>query len=308
MYLVYTNPLNNLISNPFTKTYSYSDDVALVVAHDSLEEAEKIMQANWNSIVTWSHDQGLAISETKTKIMHIHSPQFATRPIQLISHSQLCIHTNLSFDLPCQCSDLIETVTEAPYLGVKLDMRFKFDVHTDYLNSKLRSISYIMFQLRTCLSAQNLRAVYCALVESVVRYGLLSWGNTTKTYLDTVQRQQKRILKAISGRNIENRQEPLAYFRHFNVLPAEQLFKFVLIMSFRKNNDFRGAQEHGYGTRGVGRFIEARYTNEYGRQMFEHTVPALFNRLPERAKEADSISDFKKQVKLWLLDPPGPGQ
>lgn len=301
LFLVYTNTLNYLLNVDNTSTFSYADDVAIVVTHESLSEAEKIMQSNLNKILVWSHDMGLVINSLKTKVIHIRSPQFPTRPINLVTHTQQCMHTNLPFDLPCTCSSLIETVSEFKYLGVTLDSRFKFDVHIDYLNKKLRSFSYIMFQLRTCLTFPTLRSMYCTFIESIIRYGLLTWGNTTRTYLDIIQTQQKRILKAILNNKTDTRQDNFSYFKHFNVLPVDKLHTYVLILLFFKNNKYREVQWHGHGTRGEGRYIEKRYNNEYGRQLWEHTVPATFNRMPDNIEQAESVSKFKNQVKLWLL-------
>ena len=298
LFLIYTNSLNSIIADPNTQIFSYADDVAIVVSHESLDVAESIMQNNFNLITQWSHDMRLTINTSKTKVLHIHSPHYPSRPISIISHSQRCIHTNLKFSLPCTCTDKLEMVTQFKYLGVTVDSRFKFDIHINNLNSKLRTCSYMIFQLRNFLQPGPLRIVYCALVESLIRYGLQSWGNTSKSFLDSVTAQQKRILKAMNSRKMSSHIE---YFQKFNVLPAPLLFKYIQIVNFYYKQEYKETADHHYSTRTCNLFKESRFTNEYGRQLLEHTVPNFLNKLPVELRDLTKISEVKKGVKQWLL-------
>ena len=189
-------------------------------------------------------------------------------------------------------------VTQFKFLGVTVDSHFKFDLHINNLNSKLRTCSYMIFQLRNFLQPGPLRIVYCALVESLIRYGLQSWGNTSKSFLDSVTAQQKRILKAMISRRMSSHIE---YFQKFNVLPAPLLFKYIQIVNFYYKQEYKETADHHYSTRTCNLFKESRFTNEYGRQLLEHTVPNFLNKLPVELRDLTKISEVKKGVKQWLL-------
>ena len=165
LFLIYSNSIHNLIRGNDTKIFSYADDIAIVVAHESLETAHSTMQDNLNRILLWSHDMNLLINYKKTKLLHIHSPHFHLSELNLIAHNSLCIHTNLAYSLSCSCQETIETVTEFKYLGITLDHRFKFDLHIADLNNKLRTCSYMIYHLRNTLPPDALRVVYLSLVE-----------------------------------------------------------------------------------------------------------------------------------------------
>ena len=240
----------------------------------------------------------LVINKKKTKILHIHSPHFPLYPIQIITHSQSCLHANSPIHVPCQCKDILETVNEYKYLGVTIDSRFKFDRHIDLLNKKLRTCSYIIFQLKNFLNTATLRIVYCAFVEPLVRYGLMSWGNTSQCFLESVTLQQKRILKAMCSRKFSNH---IQYFNAFNVLPAHSLFQYILILKYYFSDSYKIKENHNHDTRNSNLYIEPRFTNEYGRQLLEHTVPMIFNKLPGSLKNLTKISEVKKNVRKWLL-------
>ena len=185
------------------------------------------MQKNYNTLLLWSHDSGLVVNTRKTKVLHIRSPQYPTRSLNIITHSSQCLHTNTSFYLPCECQEKIDTVSEFRYLGVWLDTRFKFDIHIQYLNNKLRTCSYLVFQLRSYLQPSTLKIIYCAFIEQLIRYGIQSWGNTAPTYLKSIARQQNRILKSMRSLRLSTGEDNLTYFRHFNVLPVGQLMKYI---------------------------------------------------------------------------------
>lgn len=278
--------------------YSFADDVAILVEHDSLDEAERIMQDNFNKVLKWSHDKKLVINMTKSKVLHIKSPHLSTRDIFIATHDNACLHSNFRVNLPCGCDSKLEQVQEQKYLGVIIDGRFKFDRHIEWLVSKLRASSYVFFHLRRLVSGAILATLYSAIVEQVIRYGILVWGNTTRTFLLGIVNAQHRIIRSIVP---VSQQNICAGFRHLRVLPVIELFKYVLALKFYFSDEHRVRQEHMYQTRN-NFFIQPLFVNDYGRQCFRTSVPELFNGIPERIRSLDAISKVKKEIKQWLLE------
>ena len=261
------------------------------------------MQKNYNTLLLWSHDSSLVVNTKKTKVLHIRSSQYPTRSLNIITHSSQCLHTNTSFYLPCECHEMIDTKSEFRYLGVWLDTRFKFDIHIQYLNNQLRTCSNLIFQLRSYRQTSTLKIIYCAFIEQLIRYRIQSWGNTTPTYLQSIARQQNRILKSMCSRRLSTGEDNLIYFRHLNVLLVGQLMKYITVLKFIHIKNFKEIQNHGYETRGADRFVEPRYNNQYGCQLLEYVVPSLFNQLPSAVTQATSYRGIKKELRKWLLEP-----
>lgn len=70
-----------------------ANDIAVVVTV-SLDNAEQEMQRKLNSLVLWAHDKGQLINADKTKVIHIRSPHFESRELELTTHIHDCIrHT-----------------------------------------------------------------------------------------------------------------------------------------------------------------------------------------------------------------------
>lgn len=270
----------------------YADDTAIVVNHKRLAEAEKLMQRFFNNLLKWSHDNGLVVNSCKTKLLHIRSPQLTSREVILVAHNNMCLHVNMA---DCLCDSLVKNVPHHRYLGVTIDHRMKWDVHIHNLINKLRGASYNIIALRNYLDENTLRSVYCSLIESHVRYGLLSWGNTTRTYVERVDWMQSKVLKAIVGGR-RSTVVRIQLFKHFNVLPASELFKFSIIDKFGLHPAYRKTETHDYPTR-YQIFTTSRYTNDYGRQLLAHIVPALLNKLPPNIRQIQQNKEFKRTIK-----------
>lgn len=302
-YILYTNHLCHLLSSGTVKAYSYADDLALVVSRSSLDEAEQDLQSAVNKLVLWCHDHGLVVSDAKTKIMHIRSPQFSSRPVKITTHTLDCVHTSLAFDLPCHCPPNVEMVSSAKYLGVWLDHRFKWDVHVEYVCKRLRACAYSIFRLRKILSPTTLKSVYLALVESIVRYGLLVYGNASNTCLDYIETQQRIILRAMVGRRIDG-DDPRKYFKHFQVLPVTDLYKFLFLTKYHEREDLKRTFQHPHDTRRDRIFIEPRYTNEYGKRTLKFLLPHFLNSIPAEWQTIRYTQKTKCKMKLFFLGLP----
>lgn len=299
LFLIYVNHLYSIFTDE-ADPFAFADDLALVVAHISLLLAQNIMQHNFNLLMKWSHDMSLVINIKKTKLMHIKSPHIPSGQITLIAHSPLCLHGPIDSS-QCTCAEQIEQVEEYKYLGVKIDSRFKFDVHIDYLSARLRSCSYTLFHLRRFLDESGLKIIYTSLFEQLIRYGILAWGNTTATKIATIVNLQRRVLKSmILHRNrCSPNENP---FHHFELLPADALFKNALILKYYFTGEYKHPAPHSHFTRQANQFVEPRYTNEYGRQHFSFTVPHLFNSLPEQLKTLTTYKNAKKGLKQFFLN------
>ena len=276
----------------------YADDTAVVVSDRKLAEAEIRLQNCFNQLLRWSHDNGLVINASKTKVLHIRSPQLSTRQIQLLAHGYDCLHADIPVN--CDCTHYVQQVDSCRYLGVTVDCRMKWDVHIDSLNKRLRACAYNIYALRDCLDRGVLRSVYCALVESHIRYGLESWGNTSRYYLEQIERTQKRTLRSIVGKKIAD-EDGKAYFRALDVLPVSGMFQYNIVLKYGRADRYRQVVHHDYSTRKTW-YVCYRNCNDYGRQLLEHTVPGLLNKLPSCVQQADSVSEVKKLTKQWLLN------
>lgn len=84
---------------------------------------------------------------------------------------------------------MIYPKSEVKYLGVMIDCHMKWDIHINYLVKKVRSILYKL----KYLPIKQPITLYHALVESLLRYGIVAWSGALKTHLEHLEIIQRRF-------------------------------------------------------------------------------------------------------------------
>ena len=57
----------------------------------------------------------------------------------------------------------------------------------------------IVAKLQNYVSGRYLKLVYNFFAQCYLQYGVLCWGNSSKTMIEAIQQQQNKILKLMSG-------------------------------------------------------------------------------------------------------------
>ncbi|KAJ8913062.1 hypothetical protein NQ315_006563 [Exocentrus adspersus] len=80
---------------------------------------------------------------------------------------------------------------QVKYLGVYIDSHLRWTRHLSEVAKTLRCLLYKFKYIRSFLNIQQLKVVYFALVESRLRYAILSWGGAYPSHLDQLFILQK---------------------------------------------------------------------------------------------------------------------
>ncbi|PSN37879.1 hypothetical protein C0J52_21949 [Blattella germanica] len=62
-------------------------------------------------------------------------------------------------------------------LGVYLDSKLNWAKHIDYVYNKLSRVLYMLRHLKLIVPYNYLRVAYFAYFQSIMKYGLIIWGN-----------------------------------------------------------------------------------------------------------------------------------
>jgi len=93
------------------------------------------------------------------------------------------------------CIVVIKEVTSIRYLGIISDKNLRWNLHTQNLAGKLRSITYRFYKLKGLVSKQTTRVIYFALYQSIFQYGMLVWRGLGYTVLSKLQVNQNNIIR-----------------------------------------------------------------------------------------------------------------
>ena len=95
---------------------------------------------------------------------------------------------------------VIESVESFKLLGVYISMDLTWSTHCDYIIGKSNRRLYALRKLKVCgVQDEDLVAVYCSLLRSVLEYASVVFANLPQYLCMAVERVQKRALRIILG-------------------------------------------------------------------------------------------------------------
>lgn len=107
--------------------------------------------------------------------------------------------------------------------------------HVNNLVGKLRSISYKFVKLIDILPIETIWNIYFAFYQSILQYGLLTWGGIKDYYLKVLESNQNNILRMILHKKLLEGSSILNYI-HIGILLVRYLHKKIALMFIIKNN------------------------------------------------------------------------
>lgn len=277
--------MNFFVCSKKSTAFAYADDIAIIVKHKCLDTAVATMQDEFNIVSRWCHDQGLVINAVKTKLMHIRMPRQPEVSINIYHQNEDCPTTTKS--------DAIEVVKTIKYLGVIIDDHFLWHEHVNKIRMQLKSAVFAMVYLKRYTSAEVQKQVYLSLAESRLRYGILAWGNASKTHLDKILNLQHRLFKIINT-------------NHFNlkVLDVNGIFKMTALLQYYDDQRYQQSLRHNQHTRRRAQgLLEIPETfNVYGKRHPSYAIPTIMNLLPANLKNIVNFKKRKKDLKDYFLN------
>ena len=166
LFLVYIKDLSNALLN---QTRLYADDTCLLISSLNIEEVNAKSNAELHNYKIWMdrHNKlSLNINKTYSLLIDpaVHHSSFGTIALFNIGG--------------------IQSVKVIKYLGtdIEIDSQLNFKLHINNVQSKTAKGIRILFKLK-----KFLHQMLCyALVHPHLAYGILVWGSTYRSYLNTL--------------------------------------------------------------------------------------------------------------------------
>ena len=190
----------------------------------------------------------------------------------------------------------------------------KWDAHIKHIIPKISKACGALARLRNCASIEVLKNVYHALIHSYLRYGILIWGNASKsvrTPLQTLLNKAARIMVSAPFGNIDLKPA----YDYLKILDVSKLFML-------ETAKYHYKLENGLLPTQIGNYFPAQTMNHtYGLRSKKSNKPPRFvsrSRIGERSiqykgsqiwkamslniKNCESFSKFKVSYKKYLLE------
>lgn len=280
LFLIYINDLPKVTTN---KMVLFADDSTAVIKCTNKNDYEQDINTALQNIINWLHNNNLVINLNKTKIMHFH---------------QRSEHPNVHIDYH-GCN--IEEANEAKFLGIVIDSKLTWKPHIEVLCKKLSKSAYALFQLSKKVNSQALLTAYHGLVASVLRYGIIFWGQSADKEL--VFKMQKKCIRSMLG--LKSTDSCLPYFKSLKILTFPSLYILETAL-FVKNNPqlFKKLSDvriNPIRTQYLNKLCHVKCKTALVEKSFFGIAPRIYNKVPDVIKNM-SVIKFKSALNEMLIE------
>ena len=273
----------------------YADDIAIHQHNYSLNQLETNMNNAMNKFNDYCLFNYLTVNNSKTKFMVFSSEKIEVPPV---------IRSN---------NNTIEFVRTFKYLGIFIDDDLRHSSHLNSLIVFMKQQIGILNCISKYFSYCAARTYYYAYIYSKLNYGINAWGGVllADSCSNRLKKLQNRVIKLLFGKFIYHLHSEELYLP-LQFLKLDQIYKYNLMIAMYKiskenqvpflyKNLEKYTFKHEYNTRSnILRVPICKTRNEYFN--FIYRAILTFNETPNKIKEIDNFTTFKRELKLDYLN------
>ena len=281
LFLLYINDLPN-ISNVFFPVL-FADDTTITFCDKFPNIFVNKCNADLEKLNSWTISNRLSINTEKTFYIVI-TNQIIDQPFPNVILN----------------NEIIQMAQSGKFLGVILDHKMKFNLHINAICRKISKSIGILFKLRDYLPLPKLICLYYTFIYPYLIYCNLVWGSTFETHLKPLIILQKKVIRIINRADFNDHTNDLFYMN--KILKIADIHNYNLAIYMYKNkNSSNFKRIHDYQTRHSSQLIPNYHRLTTTQHSLTFTGPITWNQIPERIRQARSLTLFKKAMKDHLL-------
>lgn len=279
LFLLYINDLPKAVDKPVSL---YADDSTVTIDCKNKDFYENDINKTLKSIIMWLDNNNLKINLQKTKLM-----QFSQR----IPNLKMNIHHN---------TQDVKVTDDTTFLGLQIDNKLDWKCHIEKISLKVSKASFALYKLAPVLNTDGLVTAYYGTVESVLRYGIIFWGNSVEK--EIIFKIQKRSIRSMfSLKPTDSCQD---YFRKYKLLTLPCLYIFEVALFVKTNPILFKVQSYVSNRIRQNKNTKLCVCNANTALMHNSIFgmgPIIYNKLPIAMKEL-GINLFKIKLKAFLVE------
>ena len=298
LFLLYTKPINDIISNKSILSQSFADDTQLHSScpPDQLKDTVLDMEECISNVKDWMLRNKLKINDDKTEILLIHPKHLSNFQVSSLSVG----NSEISF------------TKEVRNLGVTLTETMNMNKHISNVCKsaycELRRIAAI----RHLLSVEATKTLICSLIFSKLDYCNSLLVNIPKHQLQKLQRVQNSAARLIF--KLKRSEHITPFLKDLHWLPINARIKYKISnLCFKsiKDPNFPPYLTNHLKTYVPPRTLRSstdnrtlvvpRTSKSVGDRSISFSGPSIWNSLPIEIRKADSSFQFKKSLKTHLF-------
>lgn len=279
LFILYINDLPNVTVNPITL---FADDSTISIKCKNKNTYEQDINNALSSAVNWLNVNNLKANVSKTTLMHFSQRTLAADALKV-----------------CVNNQTLKEVDYTKFLGILIDKKITWKPHIEQLCKRVSKSVYALHELAQIVDTNGLLIAYHGLVESVLRYGVIFWGNSVDK--EIIFKSQKRCLRAMFSLQVTDSCQP--YFRKYNImtLPSIYIYEVAVFVKLNLHLFIFAVDRSSRAQRDKSRLCLCKANTTLMHKSVFAMAPKIFNKLPNNIKDLN-LNLFKKQLKKLLIE------
>lgn len=292
LFKVYINDLMNI---PFNgKLFMFADDICIFYKYRHETVLKAHIEYDAAILSEFARINKLVLNSHKTQFI-----KFRTTS----SCNDIATSVNVE-------GTLISESENVTYLGATLNQNLVWDPHITKMNAKISSATGLLYKFRNKFSTGTKILIYNSLIHSRLTYIPMIYGSRESSSLKQLQVAQNKALKLVFNLPLRYPTVQLYTGKAVNILPVRGIYKQQLLLYvFQSLREFpgrliqfrRNIERSGRNTRQANNLVVKRCRLEVTKQCIGFVGPSEYNILPEALKNILTVSSFKQQLKMHLL-------
>lgn len=286
LFIIYINDIDERISCKISK---FADDTKITSKVTSVSQWQKL-QCDLDKLTSWAETWQMKFNIEKCKVLHIGNDNVQARYVM----------NNVQLSSTAKEKDL----------GVVVSKDLKPSQHcTETVKTANKLVGFIerTFEFK---SEKVILALYNSLVRPHLEYCVQFWSPYYKKDIEKLEKIQRRVTKMIPRLRNKSYEERLKELNLFS-LPKHRI-RGDLIEVFKIFKGFSNLDPNKYFTidpsnltRNNGfKIIPKRFQSHEAKHFFFNRIVNIWNKLPSKVVNSDSIASFKNKVDKYLKDNP----
>ena len=284
-YNIYINDL--LLSIQDTDICNYADDTTLYTCDNNLDNVIARLENDSNIVIKWFTDNFMKLNTDKCHLLILGRN----------SNQQVTVNVGDS---------VIENTEEEKLLGVVIDKKLNFETHISKLCKKAGNKLSALARVSGYMDTNKLKILMRAFVISQFQYCPLVWMFHSRHLNNKINRIHERALRIVYKDYESNFNTLLGkdnsvsiHAKNLQILMIE-MFKTKENMNPHFMKEIFCERIVTYNLRNNNEFLLPRVrTTSYGSETIKYRGQCLWLSLPQHIRNAQSITEFKKEIKSW---------
>ena len=271
----------------------YADDSTFHVSGKNKPDIKHKLQSDANETNDWSIQNNLPIHYGKLTTMTLGSRYKIQQAGQL----------NITIE-----DVQLKPVSSQKLLGIHIDETLSWNSHIDYLCSIISSRITLLKQLSHYVPENVQKLFYQSYILPLIDYGSNSWGSTSKTNIERLNKLQKRAARIVLKADFTTPSAEM--FQRLGCMPVTQRINYnKAVLTFKALNNLTPAyisdlltptaQVCNMNLRSSenGSLMLPKARTSFYSGSFAFSAPKLWNTFPTSVRQASSLNTFKGVMK-----------